>query len=397
MNILMLTPDYPPVYGGIGTHVEFLVKKLVEYGNNITLIVTRVSATQHLGEDEKVEILEGEKLTVIDMPNCYLKNIAKYEGFNTKNYYNIEMEVMGLYGNSIDKILHYLPKREYDIIHMHDGYVGLASKILSQYLEIPVITTIHSMHAAKTSMKYYLREYAVNNSSYVIAVSQFIKDKIIQTYYVDSDKIEVIHNSIELKTLLERKKENLYKISFCGRFEEIKGVITLINTFKEVLETVKGLIGTENIILNLIGEGSLREQMIHLVESLNITEHVHFYSNISNLDVLRLFHESCCVVIPSKEEPFATVGLEAMSVKTAVIASDVGGMSEMVLHNETGYLYDVEKQYLLKEYIIDLLCNPLKARSFGEKGYLRMKKYFTWEYNIEKILKLYHSVCKDSK
>lgn len=86
-----------------------------------------------------------------------------------------------------------------------------------------------------------------------------------------------------------------------------------------------------------------------------------------------------------------------MSVKTAVIASAVGGMPEMVKQGYNGYVYEVEKPELLRHYMLDLFLNPLKSVEFGENGYKLLKEKFTWEINICKIIELYNETIKKYK
>ena len=121
------------------------------------------------------------------------------------------------------------------------------------------------------------------------------------------------------------------------------------------------------------------------------------YRNIKNTKVLEIFQCSNCVVIPSLQESFATVGLEAMSVKTALISANVGGMKEMVIHDETGFLYEVNDVSQMKGYIIDLLKNPKKAVEFGKEGYQQILKNFTCEINVEKLLDLYRKVINNEQ
>ena len=388
MNILMLTPDYPPVYGGIGTHVNFLVQKLLER-NKVTVLVRRITINKNGGY---IKTTVNKKLTVIDIPNSDFI-LSGHEKYSIDNYYNIEMNTADILGRSIRELLEILPEEKYDIIHMHDAYTCMAGKLLSIYMKIPLITTLHSMHADKTSIKYYLREYAVNNSNYVIAVSRFIKNKALQKFHCRSDKIAVVYNSINMEHVFLQKEIDSDKreISFCGRFEEIKGVITIIYAFKRILETVS----KANVKLNLIGDGSLREKVFDLIKELDLEDNVNVYSNIAHQEVLKIFCRSCCVVIPSIEEPFATVGLEAMSVKTAVICTNVGGMSEMVLHEKTGYVYSPKDTKALEQYMMKLIKDSAKARKFGVEGYNRVRQLFTWEHNALKIEEIYRNVIKN--
>lgn len=386
MNILILTPDYPPVYGGIGTHVFFLAQNLVEKGNDVTVIINRILVNEESANE--VIYKKDKSITIIDIPNE--QKMIEIKNFEIDNYDKIEMEVSDVFGNSAQNILKFLPHKNYDIIHMHDAYVSMYGKILSQCLDIPLVTTFHSMHANKTSIKYYMREYAANNSEIIISVSEFIREKIVKSYGTNKEKVTVIYNSINAQEkFLKSNVKKSNEITFCGRFETIKGIIPFIYEFSNMLECINENNKKNDIRLNLIGDGSLKNQIVKLLEKLKIKKHVSIYNNIKNEKVLEIFSRSCCVVIPSLEEPFATVGLEAMSVKTAVIASNVGGMPEMIEHGYNGYIYDINEKELLKQYMLELLFSPRKAIEFGNNGYKILNEKFTWQVNIYKIIKLY--------
>ncbi|MCI8891387.1 MAG: glycosyltransferase family 4 protein [Eubacterium sp.] len=221
MNILMITPDYPPVYGGIGTHVDFLTKDLIKQGNDVTLIIIRISGNKRLNSTKNIITSKNEKLMLIDISN-YSIEFLENKGFYIDEYYNKEISIMEACGNILNVIFECLPKKKFDIIHIHDGYAGFLGKILSKCLKVPLITTIHSMHADKTSLKYYLREYAVNNSIFVIAVSHFIKNKIVQYYHTSSDIIKVIHNSISVESVQEYEKKSHMKYLFVEGTKRLK-------------------------------------------------------------------------------------------------------------------------------------------------------------------------------
>lgn len=219
MNILILTPDYPPVYGGIGTHVFFLAQKLVEKGNDVTIIVSRILLEQNI--DKKIMCTKDKNIIVIDISD--ISKIIKTKEFEMENYDNVETAVSDVFGNSAQTILKHLPHKKYDIIHMHDAYVSISGRILSKYLKIPLLTTFHSMHADKTSIKYYMREYAANNSEKVVAVSEFIKEKIVKNYGIDRSKVAVIYNSINIQNIfLKTNKKKNNEITFCGRWSYVK-------------------------------------------------------------------------------------------------------------------------------------------------------------------------------
>lgn len=391
MNILMISPDYPPSYGGIGTHVYHLTKNLRKQGHTVTLFVTRVNKEDSIYK--KTHITRKNGIIIVDIPNKFY-DISEVRALKLGNYYSKEIAIFSLFGNILTDILMSFPLEKYDIIHIHDGYAAAAGIILKKYLKIPLITTIHSMHASKKSIKYYLREYLINNSDSVIAVSHYLKDMILSNYHISGDKINVIYNSINVNRYISSREKNFSsQITFCGSLEEVKGVVSLINVFSQVLKEIN----YKKIVLNIIGSGSLEEEIQSLIYFLKLDKNVHLYRNIKNTKVLEIFQRSNCVVIPSLQESFATVGLEAMSVKTALISANVGGMKEMVIHDETGFLYEVNDVSQMKGYIIDLLKNPKKAVEFGKEGYQQILKNFTCEINVEKLLDLYRKVINNEQ
>lgn len=388
MNILILTPDYPPVYGGIGIHVKSLATRLKNSNHNITVVITRISQKNNC--NEKTTYYSDNGINIIDIPTNFGSILSSSSYFTSNKYYNIEMSVIWQFANSIKDIFKYLPNNNYDVIHIHDAYAGLIGKILSVYWKIPLISTIHSMHADNTSIKYYLREYIVHNSDRVIAVSEFLKNEIIKKFQIDEKKISVVYNSIEIPEIHKKEFKKNYEISFCGKFEKIKGVISLLDIFNDVFTSVHHILKEQKITLNLVGSGTLLNEIYSKIKQLNIENNVTIYQDISNIEVLKILGRSRYVVIPSQVEAFSTVGLESMLMKTPIICTNVGGMPEMVVHNKTGYIYDPNNTEQAKKYMIDLLLDSNKATKFGTEGFNRLMEHFTWETNLNKILQIYN-------
>lgn len=111
MNILMLTPDYPPVYGGIGTHVDFLTKELAKRENDITIIITRISRDKQFNANKTVRTSNIGNLMIIDIWNCY-SGLLKENGFQIDKYYNKEIHVVETHGSMLNDIFKVLPKKK---------------------------------------------------------------------------------------------------------------------------------------------------------------------------------------------------------------------------------------------------------------------------------------------
>jgi len=225
----------------------------------------------------------------------------------------------------------------------------------------------------------------------IFAVSQTLKDSLLQN---NVKNVEVIYNGIDIaqwqindeKLKNFKKKYNLFNkkiVFFAGRLSDLKGRKKILKAMKIVKKQIP------DILLLVAGEkDSYTETMIELVKNENFP--ILFTGWIEGDDLKNAYHSSDIVVTPSIcLDSFNLINIEGMICKKPVVGTCFGGTSEIVIDNKTGYIVNPLDVQTMAEKIIDLLKNSQKAIQFGQAGYERVKKHFSFEKQIQETLKWY--------
>lgn len=299
-----------------------------------------------------------------------------------------------------------LAKVKADIIHSHDfhHFTTLISAIASKRAQTPFLLTEHGyseqIGVTKLLIKFYDNLFLPQirkSLTKAIAVSNFIREELIHRYKVSEDRIEVIHNFINLKSYkvkssIFRKKYGLEDkkiILASGRLIREKGFQYLIRAFPHVIkktpETILAIIGPTNYYKN---------ELIKLSESKKLTGKVIFCGTVSEEMLKSALFCSDIVAIPSLYEPFGIIALEAMAYAKPIIASNTGGLAETLTNKRNGLLVTPGNVTELAGSIIGLLNNKSFAKRLGRKAQKDVKSY-DWEKNIEKIVNIYQKCASD--
>lgn len=256
---------------------------------------------------------------------------------------------------------------KFDVIYAHyifpTGFIALLPKFIRSK---PLIIMSHGGDANIPKKFSYFKtmiRYVLKKSDAIIAVSNFLKNQIVDDFGVETDKISVIdcgvnvdkfspNNKTETRQLLKLptdKKIILYVGTLIGR----KGVETLVRAIIDLND--------KNIFLCVIGEGYLRQQLTDLVEENSISDKVRFENFKPKNELPNWFNCADIFVLPSLTEPFGLVALEAMSCGIPVIASNVGGLPEFVKDGINGYIFEPSDHKELSEKIeLALNLEPVK-------------------------------------
>lgn len=275
-----------------------------------------------------------------------------------------------------------------DIVHTNVLRADIIGRMSAHAAGVPVIfSTEHGIHAWEKwgrfvrpiVKKFYLR--TVKYTKMIVAVSDFVKDSLIAEG-VPQEKVVRIHNGVDTEVfvpLARNEKEQYYKylterpvknvIGLVGNLIEMKGLIYFIKAIPSILQQFP-----ETLIV-VIGEGPLRHEMESKVAKENLSERVRFLGKISLL-LPRLVGAMDILVQPSLIESFGLTVAEAMSCGVPVIASRVGGLSELIEDGVCGYLVPPRDSDALAAKVIDLLSNPEKCQMFGKAGRRRAVERF---------------------
>ena len=297
----------------------------------------------------------------------------------------------------------FIKKEKFDIFHSYNSYgPHFIDAVIAKITGIPVyISTRRNMRHWKGGNKLHLAENIRNYlSDIVIANSEAVKRKTVEVEGMPPDRIKVIYNGVDINDANTRNMNHDLRerlnipddhviVGNLANLKPIKGQKYLIQAFAKVLERA------EKVKLIIAGEGSEKERLSNLVEKLRIRGDVTI-ANFENqrFDLLSLFD---IFVLPSLSEGFPNVLIEAMATSKPIIATDVGGNREAVIHGKTGYLVPAGDFRRMANAIANLLSNKSLQVKFGHLGRKRVEKMFSLEKMVSKTEELYERLLKKKR
>jgi len=386
-RIALLTREYPPeVYGGAGTHVEYLTRELRH--------LTEVSVQCWGAPRTEPGVTSHQPWTALSEP---------------------KPESSTLQAISIDLAMAAAVKGA-DLVHSHTWYTNLGGHLAKLMWSIPHVMTIHSLEPLRPwkaeqlgggyALSMFCERTAIEGADGVIAVSRGVRDDVMNCYpAVSPDRIHVIHNGIDPEIYRPQlSPETLTRFGidssrpfalFNGRITRQKGLTLLLAAALKLdpryqLVIVASSPDTPEIaaeVAALAGRVSAERGNLVWID--------HF---IAREDLIHLHSHASVFVCPSIYEPFGLVILEAMACETPVVASRVGGIPEIVVEGETGYLVDFDPDDLdgftsvLADRIEKLLGEPSTQATMGKAGRERVLKHFGWPAIASKTVEVYKTL-----
>ncbi|MFX1519415.1 MAG: glycosyltransferase family 4 protein [Promethearchaeota archaeon] len=246
-----------------------------------------------------------------------------------------------------------------------------------------------------------LRQKAMwKRADILIAVSNAIKDELINYYGIPDQKIRVVHNGVDID-LFKKTQEGLklkeqlglsdkHVVLFVGHFGLRKGLPYLLRAISKISELFPNVFlmavgGTPKWLRTDVYWNILRET----ITNLRITPFVGLVDKIPNQELPKYYSMADVFVLPTLYDPCPKVILEAMACETPIIASKVSGIPELIEDGHEGILIPSKNSSLLADKIIDLLSDQDNAKLMGKNARTRVEKEFTWRLCAQKILQLY--------
>lgn len=224
-------------------------------------------------------------------------------------------------------------------------------------------------------------------ATHFISNSQATKDDLISFYKVNSDKIQVLHNAVSAYNIAACEVDE-DKILYVGRLHVTKGVDTLLRAF--------GLLAKKYPTkkLYIVGDGPQKKYLEDLVSELNLNNRVLFEGVLAKPDVLKAFKSSYVSVIPSTAEAFGFTVIEAMSMKTCVVGANNTGIKEIILHQDTGLLFETSNPEDLAQKLSKLFDSYTLRDSLAENGYNRFLNNFELDKAVARDIQFIRSIVK---
>jgi len=293
-------------------------------------------------------------------------------------------------------IIRAVRREPFDIVHVHWPFPhALFGYFAKKAGAVKIVTTFYGVELkwVKTKMpilKPFLR-WGIGFSDRVTAISSYTAKEVRELASGKDFGVEIIPYTITVTPRIHQELEAERippLILFVGRLVERKGVEYLIRAFAEVVREVPSE-------LVIVGKGPEDERLHQLTEELNLVPKVHFKGWVSQDELEKLYNQCNVFVLPAiidskgDTEGLGVVLLEAMSYRKPVIASRLGGITDIVKDRDTGLLVCEKDTHGLSEAIKAALTNPALAESLGKRGYEHVQKHFSWEKIVSQWTALY--------
>jgi len=381
LKILQATEYFlPEVERGIERFVYELSRGLNSAGQDVTVLT---------GGHRKSRTLGGVK---IEYASMYGTHMARWTG------------------NLYDQRLTYVPsgilkmyRQGPDIVHAHHFGSGYAAALLKKYDDTPYVLTVHlvpSASALANPIPIYRLMYkkALENASDVVSVSNYVRDRVMQDFGIESTVIPLSVDAERFKPNVDKKvlRQSLGLpdsplVCMVSSIEDRrKRADILIRAMPLILRKVKDA----RLVLAGKADPDTIAELTGMAERLGVKDRVIITGRLDDLTIRNYMAASDVFVLPSKEEAGGMVVLEAMASGIPVILSNSGGITEYIDDGKNGLLFDSDSIEDLADKVISLLSDEAMARSIGNNGRELAASKYTWGLAVSRYMTLYRDAVK---
>jgi starch synthase len=401
MRVGLFTREYPPhVYGGAGVHVDYLSREMAK----------EISVEVHCWGSQK-----------FDNANLQVRGAEPWEEITngTEAEFKGALEALSLNLTQVKSLT------GIDIVHTHTWYTSMAGYLAKKLYNVAFVLTTHSLEPLRAwkaeqlgrgyLMSSWMERTAILDADAIIAVSEGMKADIVRAYpEVKVDRIHVIYNGIDLAEYQKSSETRALTdygvdptvpyVLFVGRITRQKGVTHLVDAIR--------YLPRETQVVLCAGAPDTPEIARELRRKVEDARGDHprivwIERMVTKQEVIQLYSHARVFCCPSVYEPFGIINLEAMSCNTPVVASATGGIREVVVDGETGYLVPFDEDPVtgfpinpeifarnLASRINLLLEDPERCMRFGDAGRRRVEKAFSWTAIAQQTIRLYGEVIQ---
>ncbi|PQV49559.1 glycogen synthase (ADP-glucose) [Jejuia pallidilutea] len=399
MKALFYTREFPPyVYGGAGVHVEYLADEL----SKLMDLDVRCFGDQ----DSK-----SGNLSVKGFP--FEDGVFKNSDDKLKSVFKTLSTCLEMNAEAVDA----------DVVHCHTWYAHFAGIVSKLCYGTPLVITTHSLEPLRPwkreqlgrgyDASSWVEKTAIEMADALIAVSEETKDDVIKHFNVDENKVKVIYNGINLQQYVQTSETSTLDaygvdktkpyVLFVGRITRQKGIIHLVNAIKYIDPDTQIVLCAGAPDTKAIGK-----EMEDAVNEVKKTRNnvIWIDKMVTKEEIIQLYSHAAVFCCPSIYEPFGIINIEAMACNTAVVASAVGGIKEVVVDGETGILVPLEQQTEapfepinpdkfardLANGINKVINDKDLRNSMAKKGRKRVEEHFDWVAIAKQVESLYKSL-----
>lgn len=362
MNILFLSTHLNT--GGISSYLDTLSRGLMKKGHRVWIATSGGNLVESLKES-------GVKHITL--------NIRTKSELDCRIYF------------SLLAVSRMIKKNKIDVIHAQTRVTQVMAACLNKLSGKPFVSTCHGFFKPRLSRRMFPCW-----GERVIAISEAVYEHLQKDFHVDSKRIVLIKNGIDLESfpllttqMKEMKRrafglDNQPTIGIMARLSSVKGHDVLIEAMRMVVAQFP------QAKLLIVGEGRLERKLKEMVREFKLSENVVFYPVVNqSSDMLSLFD---IFVMPSRQEGLGLSVMEAQAAGLPVVASKVGGLPSLIEDGRTGLLVPPDNPNVLAEAILLLLRNKDKAKEMGTRARDFIQKEFSSERMEEETVEVYKAV-----
>jgi len=326
--------------------------------------------------------------------------------FENVFFHEVELSTYPLFEHSLydlaltSKMLEVIDFEELDLMHVHYAIPHAVSAYLARQVlrrtnkNLKFITTLHGTDITLVGLEpsfMPLVKFSIEESDGVTTVSRFLKEKTLTNYNIEKD-IEVIYNFIDIDKF-KPEQSDLFRKHIAPNGEKVLVHTSNFRIVKRVTDTIRVLEKVKKEVpakLVLVGDGPDRSECERLARELDIHKDVVFLGKQDGLT--EILNAADIFLMPSQSESFGLSALEAMSCGVPVVSSSVGGLPELNIHNETGYIAEIGDIDRMAKYVIELLTNEKRYKSFSKNSRDRAVKNFDKNLIVPKYVAYYEKI-----
>jgi starch synthase len=403
LKVLFLTNEYPPhTYGGAGVHVDYLTRELAK----LMPVEVRCFGDQRIDQGNLKVTGFGVDASAFTCPKplrSVFGAVRRCTDFNT---------------TLVDA----------DLVHCHTWYTHFGGILAKKNYGIPLVITVHSLEplrpwkreqlAGGYDFSVWVEKTALEMADAVIAVSRGTKADIERLFQVNPKRVPVIYNGIDLDEYHKVSSTDALQrygvdparpyLLFVGRIARQKGIVHLARAIQFMDPGFQVV-----LCAGAPDTPEIADEMAKAVEQAKThrSDIIWIQEMLDKKSVIEFYSHAAVFACPSIYEPFGIINLEAMACETAVVASAVGGIKEVVVDGETGFLVPLEQMQEspfeprhpekfsrdLAAKINQLMANPELRQKFGKAGRKRAEEKFSWSAIARETKTLYQSLVKRSR
>ena len=390
MKILMVSWEYPPVViGGLGRHVHHLSTALAAAGHEVVVLSRRPSGTDPSTHPSSDEVNDDVRVVAA------AHDPHEFTFGKDMMAWTLAMgHAMVRAGLSLKHRHSDHPWRP-DVVHAHDWLVAHPAIALSEFYDVPMVSTIHATEAGRHSgwvsgslsrQVHAVESWLVRESDSLITCSASMSEEITELFGPGLAETTVIRNGIDAARwpfARRRARTGPPELLFVGRLEYEKGVHDAIAALPRIRRAHPGA------TLTIAGEGTQQDWLVEQARKHRVLKATRYVGRLDHDELLAVLHRADAAVLPSHYEPFGLVALEAAAAGTPLVTSNIGGLGEAVINGETGMSCPPRDVTRLAKAVIAVLDDPAAAQRRAMAARQRLTSDFDWQTVADETAQVY--------